>query len=333
MPVRGVIQLSVVQTLPSCASRAGVRSRDRAVPQADRGAGVDGNHRPEVSIRALGRLRRRAPSARLGSHLPQNCWGRLNCGPWRFDGPRRTPRGAPPRAPPPAPPRSFLAERGELRSRSRRSEAHLRLPCTPPPKLGEGSTASRGTSDQAGRGRGLPPERTTVSLAPTQLHGPLPRPLPARSSRRGENSLALPAVRSALPAALHPSPEVGGGVDRLARNERTGGRGRGLPPERAIVRSRTNTSAAGLGGPSPGPSPLVPRGEGRIRVRIATCRSAAQAALHPSPEVGGGVDRLARNERRGGRGRGLPPERAALCPRTAAAPTSARRRRPPGCGR
>jgi hypothetical protein len=113
--------------------------------------------------------------------------------------------------------------------------------------------------------------------------------------------------RGAPPLPRHPSPEVGGGVDRLARNERKGGRGRGLPPE--------CTTVSPAGPLPPAPSPLVPRGEGENSLARHDFRSAVQAALHPSPEVGGGVDRLARNERKGGRGRGLPPERADHPPR------------------
>jgi hypothetical protein len=106
--------------------------------------------------------------------------------------------GARPGAPPPAPPRSFLTERGEfdrvaddpdcVRGRPLRS---LRL--APPPKLlgevGVPKGWSVGDKGRAGLG-GVP----------------LPRPLPVRSSRRGENSIPL---RQAVSRPHSPNPPRG----------------------------------------------------------------------------------------------------------------------------
>jgi hypothetical protein len=148
--------------------------------------------------------------------------------------------------PPPAPPRSFLAERGELRSRSRRPERVWACLTTPPPKLGRGRPPreERAKSAVGGEGsrRSVPP--SALAAGPTAW---APPPAPPRSflAERGETSLALPTSGARLGLPHHPSPEVGGGVDRLARNERTGGRGRGLPPERATISPRTHDAVRG----------------------------------------------------------------------------------------
>ena len=122
-------------------------------------------------------------------------------------------------APPPAPPRSFLAERGEFDCAP---ESRL-PPATPPPQFG-GGVASR----REERAKGLAGERARgarrwhrTAPAGRPLSRPLPQlrgrgdvlrratncvrrgapppALPARSSRRGENSIALRRIRLSSP--------------------------------------------------------------------------------------------------------------------------------------
>jgi hypothetical protein len=120
-----------------------------------------------------------------------------------------------PRAPPsPALPHK-LRGGGRIRVRVEQVGARPGLPCTPPPKLGEGSTASRGTSERAVGGEGSRRSAPTVSPAPAVA--PPPGPLPARSSRRGGEP--RPAMRR---------PERTSGC--LAPLPRSWGRGR--PPLR-----------------------------------------------------------------------------------------------------
>jgi hypothetical protein len=99
---------------------------------------------------------------------------------------------------------------------------------------------------------------------------PHPRPLPVRSSRRGENSIVL---RQA---------------SRCVR--------RGAPPPappRSFLAERGEFDCAPAGSalrptrcPSPGPSPLVPRGEGRIRSRSGRFRRAPEPVpFIPSPTL------------------------------------------------
>ena len=96
--------------------------------------------------------------------------------------------------------------------------------------------------------------------------GPLPRPLPVRSSRRGENSIAL---RLAWPrGAGAPS-----GSLRLATSPKTAGGG-------WVADGSRLDDEIGLrptGPPSPGPSPFVPHGEGRIRSRCDQVRCEGRA--------------------------------------------------------
>jgi hypothetical protein len=122
--------------------------------------------------------------------------------------------------------------------------AQLRLPCTPPPKLGEGSTdVARNEQKEVGG------EGSRRSARPSALHRqfrtfvsprtarcasdgarrarPLPRPLPARSSRRGENSRAHPAdgVRLGLPCTPPPKLGEGSTASRGTSEQAVGGEG------------------------------------------------------------------------------------------------------------
>jgi hypothetical protein len=77
-----------------------------------------------------------------------------------------------------------------------RVDAHLGLPRTPPPKLGEGSTDVARNEQKGGRGRGLPPERTT-----DRPHTECPSPHPARRRNpgRGRSGRGSSFRRSAPP--------------------------------------------------------------------------------------------------------------------------------------
>ena len=116
----------------------------------------------------------------------------------------------------------------------------------------------------------LPDARTSPGL-PGEVHGiarmgtmqdfelrlagvPLPRPLPVRSSRRGENSIALRTVRAVSAGAPSGSP-------RLATSPKTAGGGW----DAAGIGLGDQVRTASAGCPAPGPSPFVPHGEGRIQ--------------------------------------------------------------------
>ena len=116
-------------------------------------------------------------------HLPKTAGG----GWWIGEtGARRTKSNCARQGPSPAPPRSFLTERGEF------------------DRAADGSRCVRERPLRLAQARHLPQNcwgrlvdrrdwRTAneIELRPT---GPLPRPLPVRSSRRGENSMALRRV-------------------------------------------------------------------------------------------------------------------------------------------
>src|SRR5688500_15404250 len=81
--------------------------------------------------------------------------------------------------------------------------------------LGEGSTAVARNEQKVRRGRGPARRRRGRSERLREPSNcvravPLPRPLPARSSRRGENFGRAPAEFQPSPT---PPPQFGGGVD------------------------------------------------------------------------------------------------------------------------
>jgi hypothetical protein len=93
---------------------------------------------------------------------------------------------------------------------------------------------------------------------------PLPRPLPVRSSRRGEDSIVL---RKGLCHSAPPLPRsLGEGSSRAARNERRRRRGRGPPRHsRGAVEPSRHSTAPVVPHP-PAPSPRKLREErGRLR--------------------------------------------------------------------
>jgi hypothetical protein len=129
-----------------------------------------------------------------------------------------------------------------------------------------------------------------------------------------------PSARPAFRPAPPPS-KLGEGSAAVARNEQKGGRGRG-PPRRApsvvclvLVRYPSVTAVALRADPSP-PAPLPQtareRGEHTASPGIRAHRSARHSARTPPPKLGEGSAGVARNEQKGGRGRGPPAARADL---------------------
>jgi hypothetical protein len=135
-----------------------------------------------------------APSARLGSHLPQNCWGRLGWGGGRgsSNGIGLRPRGLSPPAPLP----QTARERGDATRRARRAGSKF----IPSPVVGRGcgsQAAGEGPSGRRrvpvardrilpsprvvcagrGRGRGLP-RTPAIGLSRVPIHRSDPHPLP-----------------------------------------------------------------------------------------------------------------------------------------------------------
>jgi hypothetical protein len=125
-----------------------------------------------------------------------------------------------------------------------------------------------------------------------------------RRNDRGKGGLSCAsdgaAQRPLRSPRLAPPPKLLGEVELRCQGASTKhGACVGRPPPRPsptncvgegeFARAPAATACA-AGGPSPGPSPLVPRGEGRTLSRLTSVRSAPGAALHPSPEFGGGVD-------------------------------------------
>jgi len=181
------------------------------------------------------------------------------------------PRGAPP----PAPPRSFLAERGERRWIGEGHRAGARRgpppPAPPPSFLGErgefdgASSACRARprappparrlATSPNSGGGTPMERGSTTGTSLRPRGPLPRPLPARSSGRGENSMALRNGIALAPDAVpHPRPLP----------PRSSGRGENsIPLRRPSRRSPSPTQFVGEG-----------RGGGRRRTQCDPSRTA-----------------------------------------------------------
>jgi hypothetical protein len=133
---------------------------------------------------------------------------------------------------------------------------------------------------------------------------PLPRPLPARSSRRGENCTQGRRSGTSTEIELRPRAPPSRGLSPpncrgergirscCGRARREGRAPTGLAPLahlpqkrlgevgccRRITDRRTALNWRPTGGPSPDPSPLVPRGEGRIRSRSG--RSVASPFPH-----------------------------------------------------
>jgi hypothetical protein len=207
-------------------------------------------------------------------------------------------------------------------------------------RRGEGVAAGIQTSSNGIALRPRPPP--SPGLSPPELQGgeesfdalrtdwaapdgvPLPRPLPARSSRRGESvrlgARFIERHRTAS-AAAPPLPAS--------------------PPRTAGGRGELRCAADGLGcarrsPPPPAPPPRVPRGEGRIRSRHGRCVAPSRATPpvahrtspppHP-PQFGGGVDRRREERAKGWSGERARPERPTSIP------TSRHMHPPPARGR
>jgi hypothetical protein len=112
----------------------------------------------------------------------------------------------------------------------------------------------------------------------------------------------------------HPSPEVGGGVARR-REERAKGRagerasreaGRGGKPSHAVTRPQPSRTRRPHQTRSLSPLPRT------LRERVASHGEPGEGSLRktPPPGLGEGSPAVARNERKAGRGRGPPAQRA-----------------------
>jgi hypothetical protein len=119
-----------------------------------------------------------------------------------------------------------------------------------PPPLAWARTSPK----TAGGGLGTPMgSRSTTSIELASARGPLPRPLPARSSRRGENSIPLSGHRSAPGAGrrLYPLPLAGEGGEVTSRVRASADAAKYPSPLPEPAETPTSPGSFG-GGASPG---------------------------------------------------------------------------------